>query len=675
MSDLNSPQRPLVSVIIVNYNGGRYLLETVRSAFASTVPIEVFVVDNGSIDDSVWQLERAYVGEPRLHIIENAANLGFARANNIALEQASGKFLLLLNPDCIVMEDTLERMVEALRNDPRAGMAGCLIRNPDGSEQAGCRRSLPTPWNSLVRVLHLDRLLGRRRHLGQVDMLHNPLPEQPVYVEAISGAFMLVRREAMNHAGVMDDSYFLHCEDLDWCKTFQDAGWKILFVPGVEIIHHKGACSAKKPVFVLWHKHRGMVRFYRKFLSRQYSMPFNLFVILGVWARFSVLAPAEFIGNIFRRESPAAELDSFSPKDVRPVPDLPQLPHLRGQSVLVTGGTGFIGRRLVRELLRQGAKVRVLTRSPERIEEHWREGDVSFVTGDLECPDSIRDVCEGVATLFHLASCAHVLDTSASAGDGGRHQRVTKQGTHVLLQEAERSRVGCFVFVSSVKAMGEEDEHCLDEFCEPAPETSYGRAKLHAEREVMESGRRCGMRTTVLRLPMVYGPGIKGNLPRMIEAIRKSRFPPLPEVHNRRAMVHVDDTVQAMLLAAVKEQADRQVYIVTDGHVYSTRQIYAMIAANLGKRLPPWTVPLWGVKLAARIGDMLLRAGVSVPLDSTVLRKLLGSAWYRADKIRDELGFLPRYDLQQALPDIVADQGRLPTVSADRLPEHSALGS
>ena len=269
MTAPTSSPRPLVSVIIVNYNGGHYLLDTVSSALVSTVSIELFVVDNGSIDGSIRALERAFAGERRLCIIENGENLGFASANNIALKRAVGDFLLLLNPDCIVKEDTLQRVVEALQVDPAAGLAGCLIRNPDGSEQAGCRRTIPTPWTGLVRALHLERYLGGAQRLGWVDLLHSPLPQHPVHVKAISGAFMLLRRDAMDQVGMMDERYFLHCEDLDWCKSFDEAGWKILFVPRVEIIHHKGSCSAARPIFVLWHKHRGMVLFHRKSCSQQ----------------------------------------------------------------------------------------------------------------------------------------------------------------------------------------------------------------------------------------------------------------------------------------------------------------------------------------------------------------------------------------------------------------------
>ncbi len=654
MNSPTPPPRPLVSVIIVNYNGGHYLLDTVGSALVSTVPIELFVVDNGSVDGSIRALKRAFAGEPRLRIIENGDNLGFARANNIALKRADGDFLLLLNPDCIVKEDTLQRMVEALRDNSEAGMAGCLIRNSDGSEQAGCRRSIPTPWTGLVRALHLERYVSRGQNRGRVDLLHSPLPQQPVHVEAISGAFMLMRREAMEQVGLMDESYFLHCEDLDWCQSLDEAGWKILFVPGVEIVHHKGACSNARPVFVLWHKHRGMVLFYRKFLSRNYSTPFNLLVTLGVWARFVTMLPIELLRRL-RHPVSVAEPAQWM-EDSTSLPEMPHVAGLRGRPVLVTGGTGFIGGRLVNELLNQGAEVKVLTRSPARAMERWDRKKVQFVHGDLETPESLEGVCDGVTTLFHLASCTHML--GAEADQSEHHREVTEQGTIGLLRVAQAAGVKGFVFVSSVKAMGEENARRLDESAEPAPENAYGLAKRHAEKAVLETGRHSGMRTTVLRLPLVYGPDNKGNLPRMIAAIRNNRFPPPPDVRNRRSMVHVDDTVQAMLLAAVQERADGQVYIVTDGRAYSTRDIYRMIATNLGRRPPGWSLPLWSIRLGARIGDLLLHLGFSAPLNSGVMRKLFGSAWYSSDKIQDELGFEPQYDLERALPDIVAGMNR-----------------
>jgi len=127
----------------------------------------------------------------------------------------------------------------------------------------------------------------------------DPLPSYPVEVEAISGAFMFVRREAVAKVGPLDEGYFLHCEDLDWCLRFRQAGYRVLFVPGVAVVHDKGASSRGRPVRVLWHMHRGMVRFYRKFFRDAYARPFFWLVLAGVWLRFATLATLTLIKRGF----------------------------------------------------------------------------------------------------------------------------------------------------------------------------------------------------------------------------------------------------------------------------------------------------------------------------------------------------------------------------------------
>jgi len=280
---------PKVSIIIVNFNGGKLLTECVGAVLASTVPVQVIVSDNGSPDGSVFYLEQT-VDDERLHIEKNNANLGFSAANNRVIPMATGEYLLILNPDCLIKPDTIENMLIQMQSQPDAGMAGCLIRNLDGSEQAGCRRRVPTPWRTLVRILCLDRIFPNHPKFESVVMHQRELPEDPVCKEAISGAFMLVRRTAMEDVGLMDEGYFLHCEDLDWCMRFRQKGWKILFVPNVEVVHAKGVCSHARPIRVEWHKHKGMIRFYRKFFRHQYPFLLMWCVICVVWLRFVALA-------------------------------------------------------------------------------------------------------------------------------------------------------------------------------------------------------------------------------------------------------------------------------------------------------------------------------------------------------------------------------------------------
>lgn len=309
-----------VSVIIVNYNAGELLTACVRAVFSQS--LEILVVDNGSTDKSLDVCAQHFSGESKIKFIRNNANLGFARANNLALQQATSDYVLLLNPDCVVRPDTLTDIVEIMKQRPEVGMAGCLIRNPEGTEQAGCRRAVPTPWRTFVRVFHLRRLFPRHPRFATFMLNQEPLPNEPIAVEAISGAFMLVRRTAMSQVGLLDEGYFLHCEDLDWCMRFRQKGWKILFVPQVEAVHYKGACSAGRPLFVAWHKHKGMVRFYRKFFRHQYPLPLMVIVVVSIWVRFAALAVMATL-RLLRRDYFKIHTPSASPVSTRDIKQLP----------------------------------------------------------------------------------------------------------------------------------------------------------------------------------------------------------------------------------------------------------------------------------------------------------------------------------------------------------------
>ena len=276
----------VISTIIVNYNAGALLRICVDSLLTCPLEIEIIVVDNASTDGSLDALR----GLPCVQIIKNPANLGFAAACNSGMRIATARFLLFLNPDGSFKPGALAGLLEAMGVDERVGMVGGLLANSDGTEQAGGRRAVPTPWRSFVRAFGLARFSKRWPRLFFDFHLHKePLPDHAIDVEAISGACMLVRREAMQEVGEWDEGYFLHCEDLDWCMRFRQKGWKILFVPSVKITHVLGACGKSRPVFVEWHKHKGMMRFYRKFFRHQYPGVLMCLVAVGVWLRFALV--------------------------------------------------------------------------------------------------------------------------------------------------------------------------------------------------------------------------------------------------------------------------------------------------------------------------------------------------------------------------------------------------
>ena len=281
-----------VSVVIVNYNAGQFLTACIDSALAQVSQVsEVLVVDNASTDLSLELCTEYFPEEPKLEIIRNTTNLGFAAACNIGIARAAGAYVLFLNPDCVLSAGSLQRMVQVLEAHSEAGMVGGLLTNEDGTEQAGGRRAVPTPWRSFVRAFGLHRFAKYWPRLFFDFHLHKQaLPDRPIEVEAISGALMLVRREAIDNVGLWDEGYFLHCEDFDWCMRFRRKEWKILFVPNAPVMHHKGVCSRSRPIFVEWHKHKGMMRFYRKFFRHQYPGILMWLVALGVWLRFAAVA-------------------------------------------------------------------------------------------------------------------------------------------------------------------------------------------------------------------------------------------------------------------------------------------------------------------------------------------------------------------------------------------------
>lgn len=311
--------------------------------------------------------------------------------------------------------------------------------------------------------------------------------------------------------------------------------------------------------------------------------------------------------------------------------------------VLVTGAGGFVGRRLCAALKQAGYPVRALYH-------HKPSGDAEGFVLDLMSGACPAGLLEGVGSIFHLAGKAHAL--AESKDDASEYWQINTEGTRHLLEAAQQAGVKRFVFVSSVKAVGESVQQPMDETVDLPADTPYGQSKYAAEQLVLHGG--YVPHPVVIRPSMVYGDTEKGNLPRMIKAIRSGLFPPLPETNNRRSMLHVDDLVQAALLAAEKPQAAGQIYIVTDDQPYSTRRISDWIRAGLDKSPITWEVPLKLLQWLAVLGDAIGRMmGRRFPFDSAALHKLTGSAWYSSAKIQRELGFKPRQTLQSSLPGIV----------------------
>jgi UDP-glucose 4-epimerase len=311
-------------------------------------------------------------------------------------------------------------------------------------------------------------------------------------------------------------------------------------------------------------------------------------------------------------------------------------------SVLVTGTQGFIGQVLLQKLQTLPIKIKVLVRNSAAI--HGVETQRFDLTHTWPC-----NPCIGVDTVFHLAAKVHHLNDSMA--DIAAYQRVNTEVTQQLLAAAQQAGVRKFIYLSSVKAVGDSVK-ISDELLDTPPTTAYGRSKYDAEQEVIHGN--YVPHPVVIRPCMVYGNTHKGHLPQMIRAIAGGWFPPLPAIDNRRSMIHVADVVQAILLAAHHSQAAGQTYIVTDGQVYSTQQLYEWIYWALKKPLPRIKIPLVWLSTLAKIADQIeLFSGRNLIFNSDKWEKLTASAEYSSAKIQRELTFQPRYQLQTSIAEIV----------------------
>jgi GT2 family glycosyltransferase len=289
----------VIHVVIVNFNAGAMLADAVASVIDDAD--RVVVVDNASSDDSLAQLERRVGAHAGLTVVRRDTNGGFSVGCNDGLRAlgwiggggggAPDDAVLFLNPDARCLPGSLAALHGTLVSDDRVGAVGGLLVGDDGREQGGARRLIPTPWRAFVRAFGLWRFSRWwPATFPDFHLLNAPLSDEPFAVEAVSGACMMVRRTAIDEVGPFDEGYFMHCEDLDLCMRLNRAGWLVWFVPRARIWHALRGTTGGRTIGTEWHKHCGMVRFYRTHFARSHAAPLMWCVYAGVWVRFSAVA-------------------------------------------------------------------------------------------------------------------------------------------------------------------------------------------------------------------------------------------------------------------------------------------------------------------------------------------------------------------------------------------------
>ncbi len=272
-----------LSVIIVNYNVKHFLEQCLHSVYkaANGIETEIFVVDNNSVDGSSQLIREKF---PDLYFIENKENLGFSRANNQAIRKASGKYILLLNPDTVVEEDTFSKVTGFMEAHPEAGGLGVKMIDGKGAFLPESKRGLPTPWVAFYKMFGLSRLFPKSRKFGKYHLSY--LSENDIHeIEVLAGAFMLIRKETLDKVGLLDETFFMYGEDIDLSYRITKGGYKNYYFPETTIIHYKGESTKKGSLNYVKVFYSAMIIFARKHFSGGKAGLFAFIIHLAIWFR------------------------------------------------------------------------------------------------------------------------------------------------------------------------------------------------------------------------------------------------------------------------------------------------------------------------------------------------------------------------------------------------------
>lgn len=282
-----------ISVIIVNYNVEYFLEQCLNSTFKALEKVngEVFVVDNNSIDGSVEMVKQKF---SKAILINNKDNLGFSRANNQAIRLAKGKYVLLLNPDTVVEEDTFSKCVQFMNNHPDAGGLGVRMIDGKGKFLPESKRGLPTPAVAFYKIFGISRLFPKSKRFGQYHLGY--LDEfETNEIEILSGAFMLMSNKALKKVGLLDEDFFMYGEDIDLSYRIKLGGFKNYYLPETQIIHYKGESTKKSSINYVFVFYRAMVIFAKKHFSQKNAKLFSFLINCAIYFRAGLALFTRFL--------------------------------------------------------------------------------------------------------------------------------------------------------------------------------------------------------------------------------------------------------------------------------------------------------------------------------------------------------------------------------------------
>lgn len=534
-----------VSVIIVSYHTGPTLWLTIASALRQPECREIIIVNNGNTAGVEKRLRDLAAKDLRVRFLSGHGNVGFGKGNNLGVAVASGDYVLLLNPDSMLFEGALAKMVQEMEQLPQQTMAGCYLINPDGSEQRGGRRALLTPVNAAAESFGLGFLLQPSERLN-----HNrlPMPENTHEVPAISGAFMMLHRAFYERLGGFDEDYFLHMEDMDLCYRVHKAGGRVVCVPSVKVMHFRST-SEVTSAFIEKFKAKGFVRYLHKFFSEDTSKALLMVLKAGIYARLWMKIVLGRIDSLFvpplagkqeiARIALLYRLAEFEERSAS----------LAGKTVIVTGAHSQAGLCLVGKALAQGAHVIAVDKEPAPLFNHthlkWLQSDLAKDDARAQCASLKADV------LFHAAP---------------------QELLPALMQQLREGSVHRIVAFGNGLTREERGPEIFNEMFRVARE------------------RMCDV--TLLNPLVMYGAGLDRSITAVADIIRRyGRMPIYGKAEGLRNPVHVMDVADAAFRVMGNPATYGKVYDIGGKESLAYRDMLTRIAEYIGKPLRLVRVP------------------------------------------------------------------------------------
>jgi N-acetylglucosaminyl-diphospho-decaprenol L-rhamnosyltransferase len=587
------------SVIMVSYHTGPVLYTAIASVLMQENLADLILIDNGNPPDVLARLQQMGLLDERLKVMTGHGNIGFAAACNLGVRNASGDYVLLLNPDCILPPKALTHFMREMNVLPDTVLAGAHLVNPDGSEQRGGRRATLTPGNALGEMIGLRKF---NHH-------HRPMPETTHDVPAISGACMCMKKADYLAFGGLDEGFFLHVEDLDLCKRVANAGKRIVVVPAVKTAHLLSTSGAPSK-FVEQHKAKGFVRYFAKHFKETRWNMFMPALKAAIWARCTLRCV---------KQSKSEKMLAASRKLMVLASSLTVRQHagmLAGKTVLVTGATSQVGIYIVKHLLAANVAVLAVSREQPLPFQHpllkWLRADIT--RDNFSLGGYLADIVIHAAPIWTLAK---ILPT---------------------LAEAEVKRV---IAIGSTSI-----------FSKAASASGYEKALVakhtKAEQDIASICPKIGIDWTVLRPTLIYGLGLDKNVTSVAKFIdRFGFFPIYPPGAGRRQPVHAEDVAIATLQAASSEGTRNLSYNISGGEILTYREMLTRIFHTIRK--PVKIVPTTLLPTIFYIlGAMSGRSHVTREMARRMNEDLV---FFHDDATRD-FGYQPRPFLSGGINDI-----------------------